>query len=310
VKFEKMDVENSHVWHEEVQQFCVKDSKSGNKLGYFYLDLHPREGKYGHAAVFPLQSSCTFSNGEKSLATVAMVANFTKPTPSAPSLLRFNEVETLYHEFGHVTHGVLSTTKFSYFSGTNVERDFVEAPSQMLENWCYEAEVLKRLSGHYKDLSKSLPEELRVQLVRSRYVNEGIKTLRQLFFGTFDMKVHTTKGAINTADVWSHLMKEVTGLDCQPNTNASASFGHIVGGYSAGYYGYLWSKVFSSDMFAFFKNNGGPLSPIVGKKYRDSILAVGGSRDSMESLVEFLGREPNSEAFLHELGLKDWFHFT
>jgi len=302
VKFEQ--IQGGQSWHEDVQLFSVNDGGSGKLLVYFYLYLHPRPGKYGHAAVFPLQSSCTTTDGNRHLASVAMVCNFTKPTPTAPSLLRFNEVETFFHEFGHVTHGVLSTTRFAYFSGTNTARDFVEAPSQMLENWCYDADVLKRLSGHYKDMSKALPETLRQQLVKARYVNEGIKTLRQLFFGTFDIRVHTVKGNVNTESEWSKIMKEVTSLEPQPNTNGSASFGHIVGGYSAGYYGYQWSKVFSCDMYAHFRKNGGCMNPVVGKKYRDSILSVGGSREEMESLVEFLGRQPNSDAFLEELNLK------
>lgn len=285
-----------------MQQFEVYDKESNQFMGHFYLDLHPRDGKYGHAAEFDIQKGCNTNSGRQYPAA-AMVANFTKPTDTKPSLLKFNEVETYFHEFGHVMHELCTISKYYRFSGTSVERDFVEAPSQMLENWCYEPVVLARLSGHYEDLSKPLPDDLREKLIKAKYANEALKNRRQLHFGTFDMTVHTLSGPVDTAQLWTKFMTEIALTPNQPGTNGAAGFGHIMGGYSAGYYGYLWSKVYSSDMFTRFKKEG-VLNPKAGRDYRNYILAPGGTRDAMDCIKQFLGRDPNEEAFLEEIGAK------
>lgn len=302
LRFAELPKEERHVWHEDVQQFEVFDKDTNSFIGHFYLDLFPRDGKYGHAAEFDVQKGCDTSHGRQ-YSAAAMVANFTKPTETKPSLLKFDEVETYFHEFGHVMHELCTVSKYHKFSGTNVERDFVEAPSQMLENWIYEPEVLAKLSGHYQDESKSLPEELREKLLRARYVNEALKNRRQLHFGTFDMQVHTAVGSVDTAKLWAKSFEEVGLTAVQPGTNGAAGFGHIMGGYSAGYYGYLWSKVYSSDMFTRFKKEG-VLNAKIGREYRDYILAPGGTRDAMESIKQFLKRDPNPDAFLQEIGAK------
>jgi Zn-dependent oligopeptidase len=159
----------------------------------------------------------------------------------------------------------------------------------MLENWVYNATVLQRISGHYQDLKKPLPDDLREKLVAAKNVNEAVMNRRQLHFGTFDMRIHTTNGPINTAAEWAKTMKEIALFEELPGTNGAASFGHIVGGYSAGYYGYLWAKVYSCDMFDRFKKEG-LFNKTVGKSYREHILAPGGTQDSMDGLVAFLGR--------------------
>jgi len=300
LRFAELPKDKRHVWHEDVKQFEVYDKESNAFMGHFYLDLHPRDGKYGHAAEFDVQKGCTTGEG-KQYPAAAMVANFTKPTASKPSLLKFDEVVTFFHEFGHVMHELCTTATYYRFAGTNVERDFVEAPSQMLENWCYESEVLKQISGHYKDLSQPLPEDLRVKLINAKNVTEALKNRRQLHFGTFDMLVHTAEGKVDTAALWAKCCEEIALTPAQPGTNGAAGFGHIVGGYSAGYYGYLWSKVYSSDMFMQFKKEG-VLNPKLGRRYRDLILASGGTRDAMDYLVEFLGRQPQQDAFLIEIG--------
>eukprot|EP01119_Soliformovum_irregulare_P009694 TRINITY_DN232_c0_g2_i1.p1 TRINITY_DN232_c0_g2~~TRINITY_DN232_c0_g2_i1.p1 ORF type:complete len:572 (+),score=214.58 TRINITY_DN232_c0_g2_i1:230-1945(+) len=300
LKFVQLESEKSHVWHEDVQQFEVLDVKSGNFIGHFYLDLFPRDGKYGHAAEFDLVKGCTI-RGKKQNPASAMVANFTKPLADKPSLLKFSEVETYFHEFGHVMHEICATAKHYRFSGTNVERDFVEAPSQMLENWCYEEEVLKIISGHYQDQSKTLPNELREKIIKARNVNEALKNRRQLHFGMFDMLLHTAEGRVDSQKMWLDCMSRVGMIPGQEGTNGAATFGHIMGGYSAGYYGYLWSKVYSCDMFLKFKNSG-VMNSEIGRKYRDIILAAGGTRDAWDCVCDFLGREPNPEAFLKEIG--------
>ena len=294
-------LKQKHVWHEDVLQYEVFDSETQAFMGHFYLDLHPRDGKYGHAAKFTLQKGCiNHTTQQKQYAAAAMVCNFTKPTQAQPSLLDFDEVVTYFHEFGHVMHELCAETTYARFAGTLTERDFVEAPSQMLENWCYESEILSKLSGHYKDTSKKLPEELKQQLLKTRYVNESIKNRRQLHFGTFDMRVHTAKGKVDTQKEWLKCMTEVGMIPGQENTNGAAAFGHITGGYSAGYYGYLWSQVFSSDMFSLFKEKGA-LDKELGKRYREKILKRGGSLDADEFLTDFLGRKPSNEAFLKSI---------
>jgi len=301
LKFVKMAKEKTHVWHEDVQQYEVYDRESGEFVGHFYLDLFPRDGKYGHAAEFDVQKGFILKDGSKRYPAAAMVANFTKPTATKPSLLKMDEVVTYFHEFGHVMHEICTKSPYFRFAGTRVEQDFVEAPSQMLENWCYDREILKKISGHFKDLSKTLPDDLLNNILRSKYFLEPLKNRRQLHFGTFDMLAHTAVGKVDSAALWHKCMKEVALTESQPGTNGAAGFGHLLGGYSAGYYGYLYSKVFSSDMFIKFKD-AGLLNSSVGKSYRDLILATGGTKDSMEVLVQFLGRNPDSNAFLVEIG--------
>jgi len=296
-------VEGADVWHEDVTMYEVVDVKSSELMGYFYLDMHPRDGKYGHACVMPLQPGCiNVQTGERQVNVCAMLANFSKPTEQKPSLLDHGEVETYFHEFGHVMHQLCSKTQLAKFCGTKVERDFVEAPSQMLENWCWEEEPLKKMSGHYLDNSE-IPKDILDKLVASRKANAGAFNLRQVILGTFDQRIHTT-GKADTTKVFSDTYKEILGVETPAGTNMPANFGHMAGGYDAQYYGYMWSEVYSFDMFeARFKKEG-LLNPAVGMDYRNCILRTGGSKDASEMLKDFLGREPNDEAFLRSKGLQ------
>ncbi|KAI0822314.1 Metalloprotease [Trametes gibbosa] len=289
-------------WHPEVQQFAVweKDAKDESGfVGYCYLDLFPRAAKYSHAAVWPLLPGYDKEDGTRSYPLTAMVANLAKPTPQKPALMRHDDVVTFFHEMGHVFHGLLSKTKFARFHGTSVAGDFVEAPSQMLENWCFEPKVLERMSSHY-ETKKPLDAELIDKIIKSRYVNVGLFYLRQLFFANFDLKVHTDQEAADYTKLWNE-MRESISLVKGGNLGAGqGSFNHIAGGYDAGYYGYTYSLVFAADMYAtVFKAD--PLDPVRGQRYRDKILRPGGSRDEIDSLKDFLGREPNADAFIEEL---------
>ncbi|CAL1713196.1 unnamed protein product [Somion occarium] len=289
-------------WHPEVQQFSVweKDAKDESGfVGYCYLDLFPRESKYSHAAVWGLLPGYARPDGKRSYPLAAMVANLAKPTPSKPALMRHDDVVTFFHEMGHVFHGLLSRTQFGRFHGTRVARDFVEAPSQMLENWCWEPKVLERMSSHY-ETQKPLSSELIEKIVKSRYVNVGLFYLRQLFFANYDINVHTAQESEDYTALWNTLREKISLVKGGKHTAGQGTFGHIAGGYDAGYYGYTYSLVFAADMYAtVFKPD--PLDPARGKLYRDKILLPGGSREDIDSLKDFLGRPPNSEAFIEEI---------
>lgn len=290
-------------WHEDVQGYAVwdhQDGKDGDFLGYMYLDLFPRENKYGHAAVWGLIPGFTKEDGTRSYPVVCMVANLAKPTPNRPALMKHSDVVTFFHEMGHAFHGLCSKTQIPRFHGTAVARDFVEAPSQMLENWCFIPEQLKEMSEHY-ETGEHLPDDLIEGIVKSKNANLGLFNLRQLFLGIFDMTMHTSKEDLDLSKLWCETREKVSLVSTDGEiVGGQSAFGHIAGGYEAGYYGYLYSQVFAADMFeTIFAADA--MSPASGMKYRNSILKPGGSRDEMDSLKEFLGREPNNEAFLKQL---------
>ncbi|PGH09235.1 hypothetical protein AJ80_07712 [Polytolypa hystricis UAMH7299] len=325
------------VWHEEVQVFSVWDDEGEGSgfVGYLYLDLFPRTGKYGHAANFNLQPGFIKKDGTRRYPATALVCNFSKPTAKKPSLLKHDEVVTLFHELGHGIHDLVARTTYSRFHGTNTVRDFVEAPSQMLENWCWTPSQLKALSKHYSTLSpaykeawleaqkdnatagepeEKIPDALIQNLIKTKHVNDALFNLRQLHFGIFDMTVHQPKTheelkAMDFSATYNELRKQIAQLD-GPEVlgkgdtwgNGQATFGHLIGGYDAGYYGYLSSQVYSTDMFySVFKSN--PMNPKEGRRYRHTVLERGGSQDEMTTLKQFLGREPSTDAFYKELGL-------
>lgn len=297
---------NEHKWHKDVTAVKVYDGEQ--LMGLLYLDLYPRDGKYSHAACFQLAPGHVKEDGSVQLPTSAIVANFTKPTETKPSLLKHDEVVTLFHELGHAMHDMCAKVTYSRFHGTNVETDFVEAPSQMLENWCWDKATLKRLSRHYQT-GKPLPETLIDNLIKTKNFNAGYFNLRQVFFGLFDMTIHGITDASGLPNgesinsLYARLRKEITMLEQPEDVCPPASFGHMMGGYDAGYYGYLWSEVFSADMFFSKFEANGLQDKQTGLAYRREILQPGASRDGMASIRAFLGRDPTPDAFLRSIGL-------
>lgn len=295
-------ITDAATWHPDVKLFEITDAAGGEPIAYFYLDLFPREGKYKHAAAFSMITGRALPDGRYQKPVSAMVANFNKSTKDRPSLLTHDEVETFFHEFGHIMHQTLTKARYGRFAGSATARDFVEAPSQMLENWVWDGTVLQSLSGHYLDHSKKLPNELLGKMLAARNVNSGLVNLRQLLFGSVDQLYHGAPPS-DTTKAYARLAKDISMIPMSEGTHPEASFGHLMG-YDAGYYGYLWSKVYAEDMFSRFKAEG-VLNPVLGRRYRTEILERGSSRDEMESLKAFLGREPSENAFLESIGLAE-----
>ncbi len=293
-------VENARAWHESVRLYEITDRQTGAHVAHFYADLFPREGKFGHAAAFPLVIGHRSSSGDYVAPISAIVANFTPPSADRPSLLKHTEVATLFHEFGHILHMSLTRADFARFSGATTEWDFVEAPSQIMEHWAWDASVLGRFARHFST-DEPMPAELAERLARARFVNVGIRTALQAFYGQIDLAIHAEP---ETPDLDEALRKSyaVTGMPYPEGTFMLAGFGHLLGGYDAGYYGYLWANVIGDDMFSRFSAEG-VLSPVVGADYRREILEPNGSKDGDELVRGFLGRDPSNAEFLRLRGM-------
>jgi thimet oligopeptidase len=291
-----------NAWYDAVREFKVIDAVNGEVKGVFYLDLYPREGKYKHYAVFDIVNR-RIKDGKVLLPIAAMVANFQKPTTNQPSLLTHSEVETYFHEFGHLMHVMSNSASYSSFGLNGVLPDFIETPSMMFQNWVWKEEVLSLLSGHYEDPDKKLPSELLKKLIAGKLLDIGLFELRQVFFSLIDMIYHTEVPE-DTTSAWFKNYQEIALFTHPEDTYPEAAFGHLMGGYEAGYYGYLWSKVYAEDIFTRFEENGF-MDEKTGYEYRLKILAPGGSRDPDELVREFLGRESNSNAFMKSLGIDE-----
>ncbi|MHA1944090.1 MAG: M3 family metallopeptidase, partial [Candidatus Thorarchaeota archaeon] len=274
-----LDFEESsepHAWHEDVREFKVIDKTNGKLLGVFHLDLFPREGKFKHYAVFDYLSR-RVKDGEELLPVCAMVSNYQKPTETQPSLFNHSEVETFFHEFGHLMHVISSQSKYASFSLDGVLPDFIETPSMMFQNWAWKEEVLSDISGHYKDLKKKLPSDLIKKLIAAKLVDIGAFTLRQVGYSLIDMFYHT-KGAEDTTGTFNTMLSDLTQIPMPDETRMDAGFGHLMSGYEAGYYTYLWSQAYAEDVFTKFEKNGF-MDTKTGVEYRKKLLAPGGSLD-------------------------------
>lgn len=286
-------------WHPEVRQVEVTDAGTGAKLGRFYLDLFPCEAKYGHMAAFTLVSGRELSDGTYRMPVSALVGNFTRPSGGRPSLLRPSEVKTLFHELGHIMHQTLTKSRHWSQSGSATARDFVEAPSQMMESFVWRVDTLVALSGHWSDPARTLPADTAERIVADKFFSPASDALGQAVLAAFDLAVHSS-GALDAQKVYAKVVKAFLGGAPAAGTNFPARFGHIMGGYAAGYYGYLWSRVFALDVYSVFEAAGG-LSSEVGRRWREAVLERGSERTEEESLRDFLGRDPDEGPFLRSL---------
>ncbi len=290
------------VYHSDVKTYEVLDEKN-NHVAVFYADFHPRAGKRNGAWMTSFRGQ-KIVNNVNYRPHIAIVCNFTKPTPTKPSLLGFEEVTTLFHEFGHALHGMLANTQYETLSGTNVYWDFVELPSQILENWAYEKECLDLFAEHYVTGEK-IPADLIKKIKDSSSFLEGRATLRQLSFASVDMAWHAANpDKIQDIESFENsIMKHMDFLPTVAGTSISTAFSHIfAGGYSAGYYSYKWAEVLDADAFEFFKEEG-IFNREVADKFREFVLSQGGSQHPMNLYVSFRGKEPNPEALLRRAGL-------
>ena len=286
---------NETAWHEDVELWSLWE-KNGQQLAYFYLDLYPREGKFTHAAVFDISSG---GSSRQELPICSMVANFPNPN-TGDGLMTFDEVETLFHEFGHVLHNGIGKSKYTRFVGANCEWDFVEAPSQIMEHWVWKVECMKRISTHIES-GESLSEEICEKLNKSKNIGVSLLTLRQVSFGLADQHLHGESFEDNLLEI-EHASQKVTTITYPKDINHLAAFGHLLGGYDAAYYGYLWAEIIGDDLFSRFENEG-VLSNSVGVDYKNKILKPGGTVPAENMVQDFLGRKWNDEAFLSQKNL-------
>jgi thimet oligopeptidase len=276
------------VWHSDVRYYDVLDSKSGKRISGMYLDLFPREGKYKHAAAWPVRAVSSLANRTP---IAALVTNFNRQG------LDSNELETMVHEFGHVLHSVLSNTRYVRHGGTNVELDFVEAPSQMYEEWARSKESLSLLAGFCKPACPTLDDALLERMTAAHNYGRGIRYSRQLVYAGFDMAMHGPE-SVEPMAAWKKV-EGATPLGYVEGTEFPGQFGHLMGGYGAGYYGYMWSEVLALDMLSGYQ--GKLMNPETGRRYRQEVLSRGSELRGGALVRNFLGREPNSKAFFAEI---------
>ena len=301
VTFTKADLPT---WHPDVIVYQIKDKKTGELISNFYLDLFPRDGKYTHAATWSFVDRFELPDGQMQTPSVVIAANFTPAGNGVPSLLEHSEVETLFHEFGHVLQMSMATSKYATLTGDNVAWDYIEAHSQLLENWAWQPQVLKKISAHYKT-GEALPDELISSLVKSKNVGVAAAFLRQNFLGQYDLALHTADKRVDSTKLYSQMMKDISGIPMTKGTYPQASFGHIMSltdPYDVGYYVYAWSLVIAQDIFSRFEAEG-LFNEELGAQLRKYIYTPGTVYDENEMVEQFLGRPYNNKAFLKSLGI-------
>lgn len=281
-------------WHNEVEYYAVHDTASGEFLGGLYVDKYPREGKYGHAAVWGAYGGSTLNQRRP---VSVLVTNFNRKG------LNSKELETFVHEMGHALHGILSKTRYSEQSGTSVERDLVEAPSQMYEEWARRLETLSKVADYCEPACPRVDAAMTERLKDVKNYGRGLHYARQTLYAQYDMALHS-KDALKTdpLKLWQE-MESKTALGYVPGQQFPGQFGHVMGGYQAGYYSYMWSEVIALDMLSAFGDQ--LMDKKVGAHYRNTVLAQGGQKHGEQMVKDFLGRDPDSKAFFNEISGKN-----
>jgi thimet oligopeptidase len=303
LKFEQISA--PYKWTDDLQLYLVTDAASGEPLGMFYLDMFPREGKFNHFAEFEIIGGKLLPEGKYQRPTVTLLCNFAPPSGDKPSLLTHANVETLFHEFGHVLHTIVTRAKYGRFAGTNVPRDFVEAPSQMLQNWVWDKKVLDTFAADYRDSSKKIPADVVKKLNDSKLATAGVTYRRQFAFASLDLALHDQHpedAPYDCVAISNPILAKVF-LPIDPSTTFVSYFGHL-NGYDAGYYGYAWADAIAADMATVFeKAKNRYFDKQAGMKLRRDIYEPGDSRDVAQSVETFLGRKQSIEPFLKKLGI-------
>ena len=299
-----LEIDNPSVWHSDVRMFEVRENADNRLIGQFYLDLYPRENKYQHAAAFSIVSGKKLNSWYQRPIS-CLVCNFPPPGKNTPALLLHEDVETFFHEFGHLLHDILTKTELSSQAGSSVAMDFVEAPSQMLENWVWNKTSLSLFATHYKT-GEIIPDSLLNRMLMAKNIQSGNNLLQQIFYGLLDLTLHEefdSSSLKSTTEIMSELQNSITHYTYTVGTHQQASFDHLLG-YGASYYGYLWSEVYAADMYSVFEKEG-LLNLETGLHFRRTILEKGGSENPMNLVKAFLRRDPNNEAFLKNHGIID-----
>ncbi|OMO60398.1 Peptidase M3A/M3B [Corchorus capsularis] len=291
------EIVDADVWDCDVRVFSVFDLSSGELLGYFYLDMYTREGKYGQTCVVALQNGSVAFNGARQIPVALLISQLQKDSSGVPGLLRFSEVVSLFHEFGHVVQHLCNRAAFARFSGLRVDPDFVEIPAQVLENWCYESFSLKLISGFHQDITKPIKDEICKSLKQWRYSFSALKLKQEVLYCLFDQIIHSAEN-VDIVELFKHLHPKVMlGLPMLEGTNPASCFPRCAIGYEAACYSRIWSEVFAADIFT-SKFGDGLLNQYVGMQFRNKVLAPGGAKDPVEILSDFLGREPSIQTFI------------
>jgi Zn-dependent oligopeptidase len=295
------EVTPADAWAPDVRRFDVYDVTTGAKQGVFYLDLFPRPNKYGHFADFGLVSTRRLPNGTRELPVTAVVGNWPLGAPGKPATLTHSDVVTFFHEFGHAMSAICDKSPYVTTGAGDLRQDFVEALSQMLENWMWDPTVLARISRNVVT-GKPLPDSLTRKMIALKHLSDGLNNTAQAFYATYDMRLHTAGANVQPVALWNELQPKLMAVPPIPGTIPVASFEHLMAGYDAGYYGYLWSLVYAQDLFTRFQKDG-VMNATAGHAYRNLILAPGATAEPDQLLQNFLGRPLSYDAFFREVGI-------
>ena len=295
------EVKPADAWAPGVRQYTVRDASTHALIGTAYLDLFPRPDKFQHFAAFPVVPAWRHADGTRELPIAAIVGNWPAPGGKEPSLLSHGDVLTFFHEFGHAVAQLTDRSPYVTLGAGGLRQDFVEAPSQMLENWMWEPAVLARVSKHY-ETGKPLPDSLIKRMLALKHFRDGFNGTGQAFYAAYDLALHSGTPSVDPLALWNRLSAEMEVLPETEGNLGPAGFGHLMAGYDAGYYGYLWSKVYAQDLYTRFAKEG-PMNPRTGRAYRDIIVGPAGTQEPDTALQRFLGRPLSYDAFFAEMGI-------